>query len=185
MLRGRNVDNTVFTIGHSTHPFDEFVQILNAFNIDMIADVRSIPASRHNPQYNQAGLEVELPRLGIRYVHMKELGGLRHAARSSPNTAWKNASFRGFADHMQTVGFSAGIDQLVEWIPHNRIALMCAEVLPWRCHRSLIGDALLLKGLIVKDILNGKTIRSHLMTPWAVVNGSTITYPGTSPEVVE
>jgi len=130
MTSGRNVDNTVFTIGHSTHTFDEFIQILNAFNIDLIADVRTIHASRYNPQFNQAELELELPRRGIRYVHMKELGGLRHASKSSQNTAWRNASFRGFADYMQTAEFSAGINELVEGIIGHRIAPICAEALP-------------------------------------------------------
>jgi uncharacterized protein (DUF488 family) len=171
--------STLYTIGHSTHPIDRFVRILTSFEIGLVVDVRSIPRSRHNPQFDQAELERELLSRAIEYWHLTELGGLRHTTKASINTAWKNASFRGFADYMQTAEFQAGIEQLLSLPPEKKIVLMCAEAVPWRCHRSLIADALLVRGVLVEHIMREKTSQPHKLTAWAKVDGTRITYPGT------
>jgi uncharacterized protein (DUF488 family) len=175
------MNTTIYTIGHSTHPLDEFLDMLKAFEIELVVDVRTIPKSRHNPQYNQADLEQSLKAHKIGYHHLKELGGLRHTTKDSINTAWRNASFRGFADYMQTEGFQAGIDQLLKFAQEKRTAIMCAEAVPWRCHRSLIGDALLVRGVQVEDIITAKSSQAHKLTPWAKVEGVEITYPEPEP----
>jgi uncharacterized protein (DUF488 family) len=171
----------IYTIGHSTHPIDEFIKILQAHQVESVVDVRTVPRSRHNPQFNQAELELELHRHAIGYTHLKELGGLRHPAKTSINNGWKNSSVRGFADYMQTGPFQSGIDQLVELAQNKQTIIMCAEALPWRCHRSLIADALLVRGFTVEDIMNERIIKPHKMTPWASIVGNTVTYPGISP----
>jgi uncharacterized protein (DUF488 family) len=171
--------STLYTIGHSNHPIDRLVRILRSFEIGLVADVRSIPKSRYNPQFNQADLERELHTLMIEYWHLKDLGGLRHTTRTSINTGWKNASFRGFADYMQTEGFKDGIEQLLLRAPEKQIVLMCAEAVPWRCHRSLIADALLVRDVPVEHIMREKVSIPHKLTAWAKVDGNKITYPGT------
>jgi uncharacterized protein (DUF488 family) len=168
---------TVLTIGHSTHSFDEFVAILEAHEVTRIVDVRTVPKSRHVPQYNTDSLVVELPARGIEYVHLKSLGGLRHSAKDSVNTGWRNASFRGYADYMAAEAFQKGIDRLLELAADKRTAIMCAEAVPWRCHRSLIGDALLVRGVQVEDILSAASRREHALTVFARVHGREITYP--------
>ncbi len=168
----------IFTVGHSTHPIEEFIRILGAFQIDTVVDVRTVPKSRHNPQFNKENLGEELQKHGIEYVHLEGLGGLRHTTKSSVNTAWENASFRGFADYMQTPEFARAVEELVNLAKGKRVSLMCAEAVPWRCHRSLIGDALLVRDIEVEDIMNEKTSRPHVLTPWAKVEGTRITYPG-------
>ncbi len=170
---------TIFTIGHSTHPIEEFVEILNTHGIEFVVDVRTIPKSRHNPQFNSDTLAASLHDRAIGYEHMPGLGGLRHAKKDSVNTAWENASFRGFADYMQTEEFEAGLMQLIDIAGKQKTVIMCAEAVPWRCHRSLIGDALLARGLIVMDIMSKTSAKAHTMTPWAHVMGTTITYPKT------
>lgn len=167
---------TILTIGHSTHPFDEFVSILKAHDVAQIVDVRTIPKSRRVPQFNSESLASQLPPTGIGYVHLKSLGGLRHAAKGSINTGWRNASFRGYADYMGTEEFRHGIARLLELAGEKRTAIMCAEAVPWRCHRSLIGDALLVRGVRVEDIMSAKILREHAMTPFAKVRGLEITY---------
>jgi len=167
----------LLTIGHSTHPLEEFVAILKAHEVELLVDVRTVPKSRHVPQYNSEALAAELSARGIGYVHMKELGGLRHAAKDSINSGWRNASFRGYADYMGSDEFRKGIDRLVELAADRRTTIMCAEALPWRCHRSLIGDALLVRGVEVEDIMNATSRREHVMTPFARVRGEEITYP--------
>lgn len=169
---------TVYTIGHSTHPIDEFIRILKVFVIEKIIDVRTIPKSRHNPQFNEEELRSELQRHGIEYVRLERLGGLRHTTKASINTAWKNASFRGYADYMQTPEFTRALGELIDLSREKRVAIMCAEAVPWRCHRSLIGDALLIQNIKVEDIFDEKTSKPHLLTPWAKVDGNMITYPG-------
>jgi uncharacterized protein (DUF488 family) len=169
---------TIFTIGHSTHPIEEFVEILKAHGIELVADVRTIPKSRHNPQYNNDTLAGALHERAIGYEHLPGLGGLRHAKKDSVNTAWENASFRGFADYMQTEDFDRGLSALIETAGKQPTAIMCAEAVPWRCHRSLIGDALLARGFIVMDIMSKTSAKAHTMTPWAKVLGTTIRYPG-------
>ena len=172
----------VYTIGHSTHSIDEFIRILTAFEIEKVVDVRTIPKSRHNPQFNEEELRIELRKQGIEYVRLEGLGGLRHTTKVSINTAWKNASFRGYADYMQTPEFSRALEELIDLAKEKRIVIMCAEALPWRCHRSLIGDALLIRRIKVEDIFNEKASKPHLLTPWAKVDGNKITYPGPAEE---
>lgn len=167
----------IFTIGHSTHPIDEFVRMLTAHGVEQVVDVRTIARSRHNPQFGEDELSERLPASGIGYGRLEALGGLRHTVRDSQNGAWKNASFRGYADYMQTPAFAAGLDRLIEWGALTSVAMMCAEALPWRCHRSLIGDALLVRGIDVQDIMSQTLIREHTLTRFARVEGSRITYP--------
>jgi len=170
----------VYTIGHSTHPIDEFLLILKTYSINLLTDIRTVPRSRHNPQYEQAEFRKSLQRQNIDYVHMPSLGGLRHARKDSVNTGWKNASFRGYADYMQTQEFAVAIDELVALAEKSKTAIMCAEAVPWRCHRSLVSDALLIRGLEVIDLLSGTNAKPHKITPLAVIQGQQITYPSGS-----
>lgn len=167
----------VFTVGHSTHPLEEFVLILRAHGVDRIVDVRTVPRSRHNPQFGEQELRRSLPLNGIDYRRIESLGGLRHPRKDSPNGGWRNSSFRGYADHMQTPEFAAGLEHLLASAAGATIAVMCAEAVPWRCHRSLIGDALIVRGVAVDDILSATSVRAHTLTPFAVVTGGRITYP--------
>ena len=168
---------TVLTVGHSTHSIEDFIRILKAHKVSRVVDVRTVPKSRHVPQYNAESLAAKLPAQGIDYFHIKTLGGLRHPAKDSVNTGWRNASFRGYADYMGTEEFRKGIDRLLALAQGKRAAIMCAEAVPWRCHRSLIGDALLLRGVDVEDILSKTQTRKHVFTPFAKVHGLEITYP--------
>ena len=172
------MNEMIYTIGHSTHPIDEFIRMLNAFEIEKVVDVRTIPKSRHNPQFNEEELREQLLKHAIEYVRLEGLGGLRHTTKTSINTAWKNSSFRGYADYMQTPEFSKAVNELINLEKEKRIAIMCAEAVPWRCHRSLIGDALLIRNIKVEDIFNETTSKPHLLTAWAKVGGNKITYPG-------
>ncbi|KUG22347.1 hypothetical protein ASZ90_007886 [hydrocarbon metagenome] len=167
----------VYTIGHSTRAIEEFIQILQSCKIETVADVRTIATSRHNPQYNKDDLRHSLSREDIGYIHLKGLGGLRHTTKVSVNTAWGNVSFRGYADYMQTTQFKENLDLLVHILKDKPTAIMCAEALPWRCHRSLIGDALLIMNITVIDIINEKNTKTHLMTSFAKVEGQRIIYP--------
>jgi uncharacterized protein (DUF488 family) len=167
----------ICTIGHSTHPLDEFVGILKTNDVTHIIDVRTVPRSRHNPQFNKETLPGSLKVAGIKYTHMPGLGGLRHARKDSINGAWRNASFRGYADYMQTREFAANVQDVMELAEKERCALMCAEAVPWRCHRSLIADALTVRGMRVEDIINTQERKVHLMTPWAQTDGLRIFYP--------
>lgn len=168
---------TIYTIGHSTHPLAEFIAILKAHRIERLVDVRSIPRSRHTPQFNRDRLAKKLRSNGIAYTHLKALGGLRHARKDSVNTGWRNASFRGYADYMQTPEFSAGLDRLLRLAHAKRTAIMCAEAVPWRCHRSLIADALLVRKWQVCDIFSATSLRPHKRTQFARVRGLRIIYP--------
>jgi uncharacterized protein (DUF488 family) len=168
---------TVFTIGHSTHPIDEFADILKFHGIGFVIDVRTIPKSRHNPQYNSDTLAAALHGHAIGYEHLPGLGGLRHTKKDSVNMAWKNTSFRGFADYMQMEAFERSLMTLIETAGRQPTAIMCAEAVPWRCHRSLIADALLARGIQVMDIMGKTQAKAHTMTPWARVVGTSITYP--------
>jgi len=172
----------IYTIGHSTHAINEFIRILQAFKIGLVVDVRTIPKSRHNPQFNEMELKDALQQAKIDYLRLEELGGLRHTTKTSVNTAWKNTSFRGFADYMQTQEFKRGVDKLIALAANQPTVIMCAEAVPWRCHRSLIGDALLIRNIQVMDIMGEKTSKPHRLTPWAKVDGEEITYPGESGE---
>jgi Protein of unknown function, DUF488 len=168
---------TIFTIGHSTHPIGEFIALLKNYGIEQLVDVRTVPKSRHVPQFNSEALAESLCKQRISYVHLKALGGLRHAKKDSINTGWRNASFRGYADYMATEEFAKGIDRLIELAKAERTVIMCAEAVPWRCHRSLIGDALLVRGLVAEDIMTATSIRPHKLTEFAKVDGQQITYP--------
>lgn len=165
------------TIGHSTRSLEELIALLKAHAVTLVVDVRTVPRSRHNPQFNQDELPGSFTKAGLGYVHMPGLGGLRHAKADSLNTAWRNASFRGYADYMQTPEFEKQIGLLVELAKKNRIALMCAEAVPWRCHRSLIGDALTVRGIQTEDIMSLTRRQLHTLTPFAKVRGKTVTYP--------
>jgi uncharacterized protein (DUF488 family) len=171
----------VYTIGHSTRPAEEFIRILRAFGIELLADIRTVPRSRKNPQYDQESLSALLANHNIGYVHLKELGGLRRAKKDSVNGAWENASFRGYADYMQTEEFARAVDELATTAAERTTAIMCAEAVPWRCHRSLVGDALLVRGVEVLDIMTEKSAKPHKLTPWARVDSLQITYPGGRP----
>lgn len=167
----------LYTIGHSTHSIEEFIALLKQYNITELVDIRTIPKSRHNPQFNEKELSHSLRTHHIGYRHEKHLGGLRHAQKDSINLGWHNASFRGFADYMQTQEFKNALEKLIEQAHHKVVAIMCAEAVPWRCHRSLIGDALLAHKVDVQDIYSLTSSKPHKMTPWARVHGKTIIYP--------
>ena len=168
---------SISTIGHSTHSIEDFIGILEAHGIRQLVDVRTMPRSRRVPQFNKENLSASLPAAGILYRHMPGLGGLRHAKRDSSNTGWRNASFRGFADYMQTPEFRENLEKLIEFAGQAPTAIMCAEAVPWRCHRSLIADALVARGIQVIEILGAKQSRPHALTPFAQVSGSEVTYP--------
>ncbi len=176
-VRRKKMRATVFTIGHSTRPLAEFIAMLRAHGVQRVVDVRSIPRSRHNPQFNREILARHLRAAGIGYVHLKKLGGLRRAKADSVNLGWHNASFRGFADYMQTEDFLAGLERLEKLAAVKPTAIMCAEAVPWRCHRSLIADALVVRKFPVEEIISGTRAREHELTPFARVRGLRITYP--------
>ncbi len=180
MSRGSN-QPTVLTIGHSTRPLGDFVALLKSHGVQRIVDVRTIPRSRHNPQFNRETLLAGLRKAKIGYVHLAKLGGLRHAKPDSINAGWRNSSFRGFADYMQTPDFDSGLARLIELAKKKSTAIMCAEAVPWRCHRSLIADALLARRIPVEHILSGARLQPHKLTPFAVVLGKKITYPASAP----
>ncbi len=167
----------IYTIGHSIRTLDEFVALLRSHGVQRLIDVRTIPRSRHNPQFNKETLATSLRNRRIAYRHLSELGGLRHARADSPNTGWRNASFRGFADYMQSAEFAAALSKLISLAEEKTTAIMCAEAVPWRCHRSLIGDALVVRGIQVLEIIGAKSVRAHQLTPMARVEGERILYP--------
>lgn len=168
----------VFTIGHSTRKLEAFTKMLQAHGVRQLIDVRTIPRSRHNPQFNRDELPRPLRAAKIRYVDMPELGGLRRAKRDSINTGWRNASFRGFADYMQTPEFEKGLQKLLELSRKKPSAIMCAEAVPWRCHRSLIADALTARGVAVEHLMSATSRHPHSLTPFARLKGKRVTYPG-------
>jgi uncharacterized protein (DUF488 family) len=167
----------VHTVGHSTRSLEDLVEALRHHGVDLLVDIRGYPGSRRTPQFNAEALEAELPRFGLGYLHLPQLGGRRRAREGSPNSGWRNKSFRGYADHMQTDTFRDGIDRLLVLAERGRPAIMCAEAVPWRCHRSLVGDALLVRGVEVVDIMATRTSRPHTLTSFAQVEGETIVYP--------
>lgn len=167
----------VFTIGHSTHPIEEFIDILKAHGVQRLVDIRTVPKSRRNPQFHTDALADSLSKAGIHYTHMPGLGGLRKPLKDSPNGAWRNDSFRGYADYMQTAAFQTALGQLIELAEGEQVAIMCAEAVPWRCHRSLVGDALLARGIVVEDIMSKTSRKPHSLTSFAVLNGENVTYP--------
>jgi uncharacterized protein (DUF488 family) len=170
-------DDAVFTVGHSTLPIESFIALLDAYRIRRLADVRTVPRSRRNPQFNADALANALRAQNIEYVPLPALGGLRHPRKDSPNTGWRNESFRGYADYMQTRAFEDGLEALIGMSREVRTAIMCAEAVPWRCHRSLVADALEVRGIPAVEILSERSARMHKLTPFARVDGTAITYP--------
>ena len=167
----------VMTIGHSNRPLETFIQFLQAHEVKRVIDVRTIPRSRHNPQFNKDSLPGDLRAAKIFYRHMPGLGGLRHARRDSINAGWRSPSFRGYADYMQTKEFNVSLKALMKLAKQKQIALMCAEAVPWRCHRSLIADALVVHGVPVEHIITRTFRRPHTLTPFARLKGKRISYP--------
>jgi len=173
---------TVWTIGHGTRMTEDLIRALQACGVTRLVDVRTVPRSHHNPQFNRDRLPSALAAVGIAYSHIPQLGGLRRPQRDSVNGAWRNASFRGYADHMQTNDFRAGIADLLALAAGQPTAIMCAELVPWRCHRSLIADALVARGVDVQHILEPGRVNAHTLTAWARAEGDRVTYPGSEPD---
>ncbi len=169
--------HTIYTIGHSTRTIEQFIELLKAHDIEELVDVRTIPKSRHNPQFGAEELAASLQHAGIAYTHLAKLGGLRHASKDSVNLGWQNISFRGFADYMATSEFQAGLDELKALAEKKTVAIMCAEAVPWRCHRSLIADALAVQGWQVLHIQSRKTASPHELTTFLKVQDGKLTYP--------
>ena len=172
-------DAKVYTIGHSTRSQEEMLALLTAHGVATLVDVRTIPRSRRNPQFDTVAMATWLPENDIRYVHLPKLGGRRRGlGETSPNSGWRNESFRGYADYVQTGEFDTGLEELRALTADGPVALMCAEAVPWRCHRSLIADALLVRGVASKDIQAVDRTLPNRLTPFARVDGEQITYPG-------
>ncbi len=168
---------TIYTIGHSTRPIEEFIALLQARSIEVLVDVRTVPRSRHNPQFETNALRTSLHEAGIDYIHIAGLGGLRRPRKDSPNNGWRNESFRGYADYMQTDTFRNALNELQALAQQHTTAIMCAEAVPWRCHRSLIADALTVQGWQVLDIISDRAASEHKLTPFLKVEDGRITYP--------
>lgn len=167
----------VFTIGHSTRSLQDFIALLESHGVELVVDVRTVPRSRHNPQFNSATLPEALRAAGIGYEHAAALGGFRRASPDSLNAGWRNASFRGYADYMQTAAFAASLESVIEQARSKQLVLMCAEAVPWRCHRSLIADALVARDIRVEEIVNARRTQAHVMTSFARIEGAAVTYP--------
>lgn len=167
----------IYTIGHSTRKEEELAQILKKYHVLALVDIRLIPRSGTNPQFNDEALRVYLESRGIEYIHMKSLGGFRHQKENSVNTGWRNESFRGYADYMQTEEFESSISELVKIAASKTTAIMCSEAVPWRCHRLLVSDALVVRGFDVIDIFDRAHSHEHRLTEFAKVRGVEITYP--------
>jgi uncharacterized protein (DUF488 family) len=173
--------SAIFTVGHSTLPIERFIELLKIYGIKQLVDIRTMPGSRHNPQFGGDALADSLRAAHIEYVHMEALGGLRRARKDSQNAGWRNKSFRGYADYMQTAEFAHAMETLVRMGQQKRTAIMCAEAVPWRCHRSLVADALDVRGVPVIEILSETSYRSHKLTSFAQANGTSIIYPPDQP----
>ena len=169
----------ILTVGHSTRTIEDFIALLKAHDVELLVDIRTVPRSRTNPQFNRDALPKSLKPAGIDYSHLGALGGLRHAKPDSLNTGWRNTSFRGYADYMQTPEFSEAIEELMEIAQKQQIAIMCAEAVPWRCHRSLVADALWARGISVEHIMSATRRQQHALTSFAKIEGQRVTYPGT------
>jgi uncharacterized protein (DUF488 family) len=167
----------ILTVGHSTRDLESFIDLLKRQEVEKVVDIRTIPRSSHNPQFNRETLPDRLKAAKIGYIHLAGLGGLRHAHRDSPNAGWRNSSFRGFADYMQTEEFEKNLKILIDLSRREQVVLMCAEALPWRCHRSLVADALKIRGIAVEHIMGSNKRQIHKLTPLAHVQGTVITYP--------
>jgi uncharacterized protein (DUF488 family) len=188
----------LLTVGHSNRPFPGFLELLEAHQVGVLVDVRTVPRSRYNPQFNRETLAEALAAREIVYEHMPGLGGLRHPRKDSINTGWRNDSFRGYADYMQTEEYARNLEKLCDleasWLEASRhtraegkgtVAIMCAEAVPWRCHRSLIADSLLARGIPVAHIMSVSKAEPHKLTSFAQVAGTTVTYPGAVRNLVE
>ena len=174
--------NLIFTIGHSTRPIDDFIHLLKSHGAQRVVDVRTLPRSRFNSHFDITRLPALLRAAHIHYTHLPGLGGLRRPHRDSPNIGWRNKSFRGYADHMQSAAFKRSLERCLELASVERVALMCAEAVPWRCHRSLIADALVARGIDALEIASDSRVRPHTLTPFAHVVGTDITYPAPAAE---
>jgi uncharacterized protein (DUF488 family) len=177
------VSERILTIGHSTHEWDEFVAILRAHGVQHLFDVRTMPRSRRNPQFNTDVMSEALCKVGIDYTHLKALGGLRKPRADSPNGGWRNESFRGYADHMDSPEFRQALQRLIETGRQQTVVAMCAEAVPWRCHRWLIADALTARGVKVEHILSEAQRKAHELTEFARIAGDRITYPPEQPDL--
>ena len=169
---------TIYTIGHSTRSLDDFVALLQQHGIAQLADVRTVPKSRRHPHFAGDALSKSLPAAGINYRHFSGLGGLRKPAADSNNRGWRHPSFRGYADYMQTPVFEAALDGLIEWAADRPTAVMCAEAVWWQCHRQLIADALVARGIEARHVMSAKAADVHTLTSFARVDGTRVTYPG-------
>ncbi|UVT15183.1 MAG: DUF488 domain-containing protein [Nitrospira sp.] len=171
------MSNVLWTIGHSTRSIDEFLALLNAHRVDQLVDVRIVPRSGHNPQFNQDNLSTKLVDSGLVYSHMPRLGGLRKPTKDSFNIGWRNESLRGYADYMQTDGFWYALDELMAEGRSRHTTIMCAEAVAWRCHRSLIADALVVRGWEVRHIMSEMNADHHQLTSFAIVKDGRLRYP--------
>lgn len=176
-------ESAIFTVGHSTLPIERFIALLKTYGIEQLVDIRTMPGSRRNPQFGSAALAGSLEAAHIDYAHMAALGGLRRARKDSPNAGWRNESFRGYADYMQTAEFAHAVEALIRMGRQKRTVIMCAEAVPWRCHRSLVADALDVRGVPVIEILSETSYRPHKLTPFARIDGTSITYPPEQPDM--
>lgn len=172
---------SIYTVGHSTRPIEDFITLLQGHGVGRLVDIRTMPRSRHNPQFNTDALAESLAQVGISYTHLPGLGGLRHTTAASPNKGWRNKSFRGYADYMQTPAFEDSLQDVIALAQKEAVALMCAEAVPWRCHRSLVADALLARGIPVDELVNPAKREPHKLTRFAKVEGSHVTYPPEAP----
>ncbi len=175
--RDRHPSHRVYTIGHSTRAIEEFIMLLKEKSVESLVDIRTIPKSRHNPQFSRENLHTHLADTGLKYLHMTSLGGLRPAKKGSENLGWRNASFRGFADYMQTEEFERAVLSLIGFSRESRTAVMCAEAVPWRCHRSLVADPLVAHGIEVVHIMGPERVLPHKLTQFAVLEGTRVKYP--------
>lgn len=176
-IKRKNPKPRIYTIVHSNRSINEFLEILQAYKLKLLVDVRTVPKSLHNPQFGMTKLKNKLNKHGIEYIHIAELGGFRHAKKDSENDAWRNLSFRGFADYMQTEGFLKGLKKLINRLKRKKLVMMCSEAVPWRCHRSLIADALLIRDITAEDIFSPTNHKPHKLTSFAKTKGTKITYP--------
>jgi uncharacterized protein (DUF488 family) len=177
-------EHRILTLGHSTRPIERFLELLHAHGVSRLVDVRTVPRSRHNPQYDRANLPDALASAGITYQWMPGLGGLRRPRPDSVNMGWRNTSFRGYADYMQTPEFAQHLAELIALAREETVAIMCAEAVPWRCHRSLIADALVARGIEVAEISSPTRLTPHRITKWARVEDQTVTYPPAQGELL-
>ncbi len=167
----------IYTIGHTTRSIEEFVNVLKHYNVEIVVDIRTVPKSRHNPQFEGLNLENSLEHEGISYIHIRELGGLRNPKRDSNNMEWRNTSFRGYADHMETEEFKNGVEMLKKIAEQHVTVIMCAEAVPWKCHRNLIADALTVEGWEVEHIMTETASNKHKLTEFLKVVDGRLTYP--------